>query len=127
MIQKLKGLGFNSSLLELDDTDKDGADKTELDRFLSGFVDSALLRIQKITDSSEINPQAILLFSICEILPVVWMRASVGENSIKIEGMSINMANPSEEEKKNILNYLLTSAERLLEIKSTPGRDIVSI
>lgn len=106
-IQKLKGMGFNSELFGLDDSEKDAADKTELDRFLEGFVLQAVKRVEKLSEpESELSSQAVLYFSICEILPIAWMRASIGVESLKVEGMSINLAKPSVEEKQTVLSSL---------------------
>lgn len=123
-IQKLKGMGFNSELFGLDDSEKDAADKTELDRFLEGFVLQAVKRVEKLSEpESELSSQAVLYFSICEILPIAWMRASIGVESLKVEGMSINLAKPSVEEKQTVLSSLLALAEKQCRLKgdSFPG------
>jgi hypothetical protein len=69
--------------------------------------------------------RAELNLAVCEILPDAWLKTQVGVEKISLEGINISMANPDKSERQQILQTLLTKAERLcgnyLGLTSKPG------
>ncbi len=80
--------------------------------------------VMSVEDKKSLK-RAELNLALCEILPDAWLKTQVGVEKISLEGINISMANPDKSERQQILQTLLTKAERLcgnyLGLTSKPG------
>lgn len=126
---ELKQLGFDAGFWGIDDVTKVSGDKTALDEFLESHIWDASHRLidwigganydaasaaEEGSDQKKVVARAELLLAVAEILPVAWLRAGAGEESISFEGMSIRMARVSDDEKDRTLQGVIAKAERLV-------------